>query len=377
MRPLSILILSDGRPGHYHLAEGVAAAIARRRPAAVTKIDIRRAKWAPSRVLAALLDIGIPAAGIARLAYGLDGASGVPTGGPLDLIISAGGDTLGANVAMSRALACRNIFCGTLRHFRPDAFDLVVSSYARHARLPRHLVALKPNGLDPDTLPASRVSGTNARAGPPQRAGLLIGGNSGLFRYRDQEWTLLLDFLAASHRAHGTRWIVSTSRRSPEAIADRLQALARQAAGPIAELIDFRVAGPGSLPRLFAGVEAVLVTEDSSTMISEAVCARLPVVGTAPAEHAFKDDEREYRAFMIAERWLRTIPLATLSPGRFVEALADVEPLRVNHLDRLAEALAEQLPDLFTPPPLRPAPGAATGSAEIPLQKPAQTRRPE
>ena len=36
-------------------------------------------------------------------------------------------------------------------------------------------------------------------------------------------------------------------------------------------------------------VDAVLVTEDSSTMLSEAVCARLPVVGVSPADHDFKD----------------------------------------------------------------------------------------
>jgi mitochondrial fission protein ELM1 len=112
-------------------------------------------------------------------------------------------------------------------------------------------------------------------------------------------------------------------------------------------LIDFRTAGPGTLPRLFGGVEAILATEDSSTMLSEAVCARLPVVGVAPRKHDFKDEEREYRALLTNEGWCRSVSLATLTPATFLAALAEVRPLDENHLDRLASSLAERLPELF------------------------------
>jgi mitochondrial fission protein ELM1 len=168
-----------------------------------------------------------------------------------------------------------------------------------------------------------------------------------LFRWRDEEWRLLVAFLGESRRTHGIRWIVSTSRRTPDAVANLLVGVARNADGPIAELIDFRVAGPGTLPRLFAGVDAILATEDSSTMLSEAVCAQLPVVGVAPADHDFKDEEREYRALMTREGWCRSLPLSALTPASFVAALAEVRPLSENHLDRLAAALAERLPELF------------------------------
>ena len=338
--PLAILILSDERPGHYHLAEGVAAAIARRVPVSVRRIAIERRKAAPGRVLAAALSLGLPPALALRSGYVL-GETALPAA---DVVISAGGDTLAANVATARLLGAANIFCGTLRHLPAEAFSLVVSSYARHAGLPRHLVCLKPNGLDPDTLPPRR----HARAeGPPSVAGLLVGGPSGLFHWREDEWRRLAAFLGDSGRAHGTRWIVSTSRRTPDHVADLFQSIVRDAHGPIAELIDFRTAGPGTLPHLFGSVEAILATEDSSTMLSEAVCARLPVVGISPEQHDFKDEEREYRALLTAEGWCRGLPLATLTPDAFVAALAGVRPLAENHLDRLAASLAERLPALF------------------------------
>ena len=343
MRALSILILSDGRPGHYHLSEGIAAAIARHRRINVHSISLTRQKMVPARVLAGLLKLGAQPAHVLRAGYQID-ATRIPSA---DLVISSGGDTLAANVAAAAMTGAPNIFCGTLRHFPPEAFSLVVSSYARHADLPRHLVALKPNGIDPDTLARKPPAIALGPANPPGMAGLLIGGNSGLFHYADSEWEAVISFLAKMHHACGTRWVVSTSRRTGDAVSDQLVALAGEPQGPIARLIDYRTSGPGTLPDLFASVDAVIVTEDSSTMISEAVCARLPVVGISPVDHGFKDEEREYRTYLREEGWCRFLPIDGLSPADFLDALAAVRPLDGNHLDRLAERLRERLPALF------------------------------
>lgn len=267
----------------------------------------------------------------------------------VDLVVSAGGETSALNAMLARRLAVPNIYCGTLKHLAPERFSLVVSSYARHAGRPRHLVSLKPSGIDPDTLARSK---TAREIGPPRVAGLLIGGDSGLFRYRDTEWEKLVAFVGESHARLGLSWVVSTSRRSPAKVADAMARLAQAATdGPVLDFIDFRTAGPGTLPGLFARVDAVLCTEDSSTMLSEAVCARLPVVGVAPATHAFKDEEGEYRAFLRAEGWCRVLALADLTPERFIAELSQVRPLATNHLERLAEALAERLPELFVVDP--------------------------
>ena len=85
------------------------------------------------------------------------------------------------------------------------------------------------------------------RYGPelhPKLAGLLIGGNAGPFRYRREEWERLLAFIAQVSRAWGTRWLVSTSRRTPDDVADRIAELAKDES-VIARFIDYRIAGPG------------------------------------------------------------------------------------------------------------------------------------
>ena len=241
-----------------------------------------------------------------------------------------------------------NVFCGSLlRGLGAENFSLVISSYDRDAGSPRHMVLLKPSAIDPDALgrPA-----TVPRYGPdhrPKLAGLLIGGNAGPFRYRAAEWDRLLEFAKRLSKAWGTRWLVSTSRRTPDHVADKVAELAKDES-VIARFIDYRTAGPGTLPEVFGKAEMIVCTEDSSTMVSEAVSARLPVVGVAPEAHRFTDEESAYRDFLVRNNWCRVLPIASLTPESFAAALSEIEPIKENPIDALAAKLKERLPQPST-----------------------------
>jgi mitochondrial fission protein ELM1 len=115
----------------------------------------------------------------------------------------------------------------------------------------------------------------------------------------------------------------------------------------IARFVDFRTAGSGTLPEILAKADVIVCTEDSSSMISEAISARLPVVGVAPKAHRFTDEERLYRDFLIRNNWCRVRPIAELTPGNFAQALSEISPLQENPLDALAAKLKERLPELL------------------------------
>lgn len=342
MVALPVLLLADDRPGHYHLAEGVVAALARLGPVRPERLTLRRRRWLPARLLRPLA-ARAPAA-VLRLGYGLDAAH-LP---PARLVVSAGGETLAANVAAADALGADNIFCGSLRGVGPERFSLVITSYARHAGRPNHLVALKPSAIDPDALGRPKSVPRYGPDHPPALAGLLIGGDSGLFKYAPEEWARLLDFTRAVSRAWGTRWLVSTSPRTGPDVSALVFELAKDKS-VVADFVDFRWAGPGTLERIFARADVVVCSEDSSTMISEAVAARLPVLGVSPAVHAFKPEEAEYRAFLAANGWCRFLPIADLTVARFGAALTGIAPPADNPLDRLAVQLRDRLPWLFAP----------------------------
>jgi mitochondrial fission protein ELM1 len=174
----------------------------------------------------------------------------------------------------------------------------------------------------------------------------LIGGNAGPFRSKREEWERLVNFARDVSRAWGTRWLISTSRRTPDYVSDLIAELAKDKT-VVERFVDYRTAGPGTLPQVFGKAEAIVCTEDSSTMISEAVSARLPVVGVAPEAHRFTDEETEYRNFLIRNDWCRVLPIAGLNPESFARALSEIAPVGENPLDALAAKLKERLPELF------------------------------
>lgn len=345
MPPTRILILSDGRPGHFNLAEGIAAAVERLGPSQTFRMDVRRGRWSGA-TLAALTRARLPARRLLGLVYGVDDPD-VPG---CDLIVSAGAETLAASIWLARLRRVPNIFYGSLRLFSPTDFALVLTSYARNANRPRHALALKPSRLDPDSLPPAAGGAADAGAAPrPAALGLLIGGDAGAVRYTDAEWRGLTEFIRAMRKSRGTRWLVANSRRTPDHVSDALAALADGDRACIETFLDVRTAGPGTLPALIAACDAMVCTADSSSMISECIWARRPTVAIMPAAFPLDRDERGYRDWLQQQKWYVEIGLDHLSVATFDVVLEMISPLTGNPLNELADLIAARVPRLAGP----------------------------
>jgi len=338
MRTLTALLLSDDRPGHYHLSEGVIAAAQRLQPVSVLRLVVRR-RWSGS-VLAAFTNAHFPADWLLRVGYGLSAAQ-IPH---VDFVVSAGAETLAANIAVARLTGAPNIFCGTLRRYKPDGLRLVLTSYASHAQRPRHVMVLKPSALNREAL-GRRFNGVSLEA-PLRELGLLIGGDSRECQYQVGEWQRLLDLVERAHQTLGVRWHISNSRRTPASVSDLVAQHAAHSSG-IASFVDVRVAGHGTLDRVLGRVHAVLCTDDSSTMISECVSAGIPVLGARPILARFTPVEQGYRQYLADNGWYRSVPIADLTPQTLLDELAHIRPLTEDTLEKLAAILCEHLPELF------------------------------
>jgi len=320
-------------------------AIARLRPVATTCLRVRRRFLLPSRVLLRCVNLGLPPAAILSIGYGIDSRK-LP---PADFVVSAGGETLAANAAAARLLSIPNLFSGRLRGLAPERVDVILVSLDRLATHANHLVCLPPSPIDlgrEGRAAARRLGHDN----PPRSVGVLIGGNSGSFRYRREDWRRLTRFLRDAHRAAAIRWLATTSRRSQAAIADTLADLARDRSFGIETFIDYRAPGTGTLRDIYAAADAILCTDDSTSMISEAVGACLPVVAVRPAAGRLAAQEREYRELLAGRGWYRALPLAGLSPHAFLAALEEITPPARSPLDELAQAIARRLPSLLAAP---------------------------
>lgn len=333
---LRTLLVSDGKPGHYHLADGICAALGRRRELELTRVNIERPKWLPARALSAMTNGGGMARQLVPRTLGF-APSPVPA---CDLVVSAGGDTLAANIALARSYGCPNIFYGSLRRYRSSDFALVLSSYAPKSGQTSHVMTLKPSSFDPDTMPKRTPS-----TGLPPVTGMLVGGDSGTVRFERDDWGRLMGLLQDAV-ATQSRWIVSNSRRTPNSISDELAALAERAGGLI-QFIDVRKAGAGTLAALLAQSDRIAVTVDSSSMISEAIWARKPVVALVPREATLPALEQTYRDFLADKGWIADLPLTQASEAMLNARSAAVRAMTSNPLDDLADLLAKRLPTLF------------------------------
>ncbi|MEQ1697110.1 MAG: ELM1/GtrOC1 family putative glycosyltransferase [Hyphomicrobiaceae bacterium] len=331
---LQTLLISDGKPGHYHLTEGICAALARRRKLDIARIDVSRPRWLPARALSALTNTGSLGRRAVPKALGFDAR---PVGA-CDLIVSAGGDTLAANVALARAYGCPNIFYGSLRRYRAEDFTLVLTSYEANAHRLHHAMTLKPSAFDPDTMPV------RAPGDPRPVTGLLIGGDSGTVRFAHEDWQQLLGLLTGSMAQ--TRWVVSNSRRTPDGLSGDILRLAEASGGAI-RFVDVRREGAGTLAALFMASDQIAVTVDSSSMISEAIWARKPVVALLPRTALLPVLEQGYRDYLANHGWIAELPLEEASGERLNAACKAVRPLAVNPLDGLADLLTARLPTLL------------------------------
>ena len=340
-KPLQALLIADDRPGHYTLAEGILAAIGRKRPVAVTRLEVKRPFWMPARALSFATNAGMAPYKILQQVYHVD-----PDLPDCDLVVSAGGNTLAANIAAAKLTKAPNIFYGSLRRYRPEDFSLVMTSYPGRAQMPRHLMTLKPSAMNPDEMPLLG-SGEQRGAGVPPLLGLIIGGDSGTITYDAADWDLLFEFMDDINRASGTRFIVANAPRTPDTVSDCIKGLAARGHGPVEYFLDFRETGPGTLPQLLADIGAVLVTADSSTMLSECIWARRKAVALAPLNFALPDEEMSYRNWLSENGWYRQLKISELSQNKLERTIRAISPLKTNPLDALAESIADRLPELF------------------------------
>jgi len=346
MTALKALLLSDGRPGHYRLGEGIIAALSRVRVVEATRLEVRRRVFIPARAVSYLINRGISQSSILAYVYGID-ARELPHS---NVVVSAGGNTLGANIAAARLLNADNIFYGSLRRFKAEDFSLVMTSYASQVRAPNHLMNLKPSAFDPDIF---SKPGENTGAGLlPQQglslAGLILGGNSGTVTFASDDWQHLFSFMDACHERWGTVFVVSNSARTPEAVSRQLKSrFCEPANSVIQSFIDVRDPNAVSLEALLSQSEIVVCTADSSSMLSESVWARKRVISLAPKEFDLPANERGYRDWLRSQGWTCEMAISDLDPDALMNALSTLRPLQDNPLDQLARELKQRLPHLF------------------------------
>jgi mitochondrial fission protein ELM1 len=197
-----------------------------------------------------------------------------------DLIVSSGGKSAFASLVLKRRWRIPNIFVGVPAPFPDRWFDLIVSPVPREFRTASVVTGLIPNTVTPEQVRAAGEQYWKGDFPASPCWALLIGGDSKSHRFSDADWQGLIDGVNALARRRHMRWLVTTSRRTPAEVEAKLAKGLEPHA--VAALVLYNQNPQKVVQPFLAVAERVMVTQDSLTMASEALCSGVPVTLLAP-----------------------------------------------------------------------------------------------
>ncbi len=283
----TIWIISEGSPGHVSQSAGLATALADRTPLEIHQFECRPKINGFVRHLIRLIWMGKNGKPLPdRWLYGSIGLerSAVSTPPP-DLILSSGG----RSVFAARTLAVRHgvpfVFLGERKPYPASWF---------HTTFTPSSLETATNDIRMDVIPTkiTEKSVREAAADWLEKPSgklwtILIGGKSRSHDYQDNDWENLVAGMVALAERESIRWLLTTSRRTGKEVEARLQALLPREI--LADAVWWCHQPEKKFNAYLGAADRIWVTQDSVSMVTEAVSARKPVSAISPAHTPFPE----------------------------------------------------------------------------------------
>jgi mitochondrial fission protein ELM1 len=278
-----IWIVSEGSPGHVSQSVGLAEALAATEPVSIERLECRPRLGGFARKLVQrwMGKKGRPLPGWFLGRAGLDSAT-LPSGKP-DLILSSGGKSVFAARTLAVRYGTPYVFLGERKPY-PSAWF--------HTAFTPSKFETGENDVSIDMIPTQVTRAKVEQAAhdwPEQPTGklwaALIGGASVSHRYTPEDWRALALAMNDIAQREGIRWLVTTSRRTGADVETWLRETLDPAV--VAEAVWWSERPEKKMSRYLGAAERLLVTQDSVTMVSEAIDSGRPVIVVRPRETRF------------------------------------------------------------------------------------------
>ncbi|GAA5130496.1 mitochondrial fission ELM1 family protein [Luteolibacter yonseiensis] len=280
-----VWIISEGSPGHVSQSVGLAEGLARLVPVEIRQFECRPRIHGFTRHLIRLFRMGKSGKPLsAAMVHGALGLEPIPSAEPApDLIISSGGKS----VFVARTLAARYgapfVFLGERKPYPASWFHTVFTPSQEETSPVDVAIELIPTKITRDSVALAAREWDERPAGPVWA--MLVGGASSSHRYTAGDWLALAEGINTWSRRDGIRWLITTSPRT----GSETEALLREAIEPsaIAKAIWWAEKPEKNLAAILGTAEGICTTQDSVTMVSEAVATGKPVVSLRPSLTTF------------------------------------------------------------------------------------------
>ena len=197
----------------------------------------------------------------------------------VDVIISGGANLAPLNLAISKTLKVKNIHLSTPRDWKISDFSAYITS-RKVSSSPSNLVPeIVPNQFDPKTCKELGTKFISEKGIEGIKFSLLVLGGDGIgYTYTKREWIELIDNFSSFCETKESNPLFITSRRTPKEIEN----LIKERFEVSMSVLFHSEKARGKFDHLLYLAHDIFVTEDSSTMISEAISSGKKVASIFP-----------------------------------------------------------------------------------------------
>jgi mitochondrial fission protein ELM1 len=292
---MKVLVIKDDKPGHYNQTEGLLLYLKEiYEDLEVEYIQIEIKSKLTRKILRFLLNTfpdfftenSLKYLSLFYKKYD------IPKYKP-DLVISTGGNTSNLNVWFSKVYKCKNILNGALRGLKEEFFTYITTvidlGYKNQI-----ILDVAPNTITKDKLleKSEEFLKLHNLDSNQKYYTLLIGGDGAGYKYSNKFYDDLIDFLEKVSKEKSIKWLITTSRRTPLEIENKLE---ERLKNYYSYFVSYNKKEEKVLLAFFGLSEAIFVTEESSSMISEAV-STLKSVYTIGVQNSNPD--KNYRTIL-------------------------------------------------------------------------------
>lgn len=345
--PLRIWLLSDAVPGHVNQARGLVRRISVIR-AAECREHIIPMRFRLLRPLLrwALNRRKVWASRLVGMAYSVlpnPDADNAP-----HLIVSAGGNTSFASTMLAQQFGCANFFMGSLRGLDAALFTAV---FSLQPLLDHNGDAVVNNVVMPILPPnndevAAAHGAAELRQKNPNKVlcAVLLGGDGSGYRFKSADWQDLARAMNVLSERHGIAWLLTTSRRTGAQAEQALQTTLR--ADSLAEVVWYHQDPRNRNNAFLQAADLILCSEDSMSMLHEALATNLGVVTLTPIQTQPPPRYREKIQRLLNKGHMQQCAISALTELDVANLLVEQPPQRPDWREELDRALSPYLDTL-------------------------------
>ncbi|MES2921501.1 MAG: ELM1/GtrOC1 family putative glycosyltransferase [Verrucomicrobiota bacterium] len=275
-----IWIISEGSPGHVSQSVGLAEALAAQVPATIRQFECRPRSGGIVRGFIRRFWMGKLARPLPdwMLRHWLRLERPARNEPSPDLIIASGGKSVFAARTLATKHGVPLIFLGERKPYLASWFHTTFSPSSFDTEANDVRMDVIPTKITPQII-------QQAAAGWGDRPGgrlwtMMIGGSSRSHHYQTGDWEQLAEGMTELARREDIRWLVTTSRRSGLELEAQLRDLLPPAI--LADAVWWCRQPDKKLTAFLGASEKLWVTQDSVSMVTEAVASEKPTIVIYP-----------------------------------------------------------------------------------------------